>query len=114
MYGAALTKRNMMLGSDPSLSYVFSCLNERLIEKAKRLAKLFLEGNLVLFVGILVYCSTFINLFLFQIGAGCSKGTGLPTWGALLTQLANKAGLSAAELKHLGKYCYINIIKLAN
>lgn len=59
MYGAALTKRNSMLGSDPTLSYVFSCLNEKLLEKAKKLADLFLEGNLVLFLGELIFIHIF-------------------------------------------------------
>jgi hypothetical protein len=74
-----------------SLVQVKSGLSPDLKESLEKLAAQARNGSLVLF-----------------LGAGVSKGAGLPGWNTLLSQLASDLGFDAAELKQLERLDYLD------
>lgn len=75
-------------------------LSKKLKQKAVILAQQARSGHLAIFVGAGYIVSLSLLLFVshFKLFFRCSLSTGLPSWNALLTNLANLGGMTQDEV----------------
>eukprot|EP01130_Rhizamoeba_saxonica_P016691 TRINITY_DN7762_c0_g1_i1.p1 TRINITY_DN7762_c0_g1~~TRINITY_DN7762_c0_g1_i1.p1 ORF type:complete len:565 (-),score=120.35 TRINITY_DN7762_c0_g1_i1:34-1728(-) len=88
VFEAALATRRSM---DINLSFPEDDLPRELVQDCEQLIRSAKQGSLVLF-----------------FGAGCSLSAGLPSWGALLSKIANKCSMSDEEIEDLKKLNFLD------